>query len=104
MGANNSTSTDGTQEWEINVKAYRTVTYKIKKGDLTILKQTGSSPNNGVSYSVNVRNGEMSLIKGENELIHAGHDGDIGLLVSILKSMVSEIESHIQPSTSTSKN
>jgi len=79
------------------VKAYRTVTYKIKKGDSTILKQTGSNPNSQVCYSVNVRNGEMSLIKADNEQIAAGHDGDLGILVNVLKSMVSEIESHVQP-------
>lgn len=98
MGASSSAEQKEGQEWEISVKAYRSVTYRIRRGDLTILKQTGTQGNSTVNYSVNVHNGEMSLIKGETELIPAGHDGDIETLVSILKSMVSEIESHIQPS------
>ncbi len=86
-------SNPGTAVWSITVKVYKTVTYHLKSGDSTILKQTGPSAN-PINYGVNVKTGEMSLMRDGVE-IPAGHDGDLNALVDILRGMVNEIGKHV---------
>src|SRR4029077_21010333 len=89
------TSSPEAASWEVTANLSPTISYKLKKGETTVIKTTGVAPNT-VSYEVNAKDGRMALIKDASK-IEAGFDGNLPQLVEILESMIVEIKTYTTP-------